>query len=191
MMIKLAEIVAEMQPDIDSVNEWVDEIYNKYFSGYFADQHEYYKRLKSKDRPITDAELEDILTTMPLELFSVSEALSQFKISEEVVKLKVKETEIENFKNSQQSSETKRKEEAANSVLEHKLLITVYEAVAERVGKEISYSRELIMGCKKIWDGRRATDNSNPVGNVVNEGDLPDYAYNGKASTGGGRTYVG
>ena len=58
-MIKLAEIVAEMQPDIDSVNEWVDEIYNKYFSGYFADQHEYYKRLKSKDRPITDAELED------------------------------------------------------------------------------------------------------------------------------------
>ena len=47
------------------------------------------------------------------------------------------------------------------------------------------------MGCKKIWDGRRATDNSNPVGNVVNEGDLPDYAYNGKSSTGGGKTYIG
>lgn len=189
-MVKLAEIASEMQSDIDSVNDWVEEIYNRYFSNYFKDQHQYYKRLKSKDRPITDAELENILTTMPLELFSVSEALSQFKISEEVVKLKVKETEIENFKNSKQSSETKRKEEAANSVLEHKLLITVYEAVAERVGREISYSRELIMGCKKIWDGRRATDNSNPIGNTIDDNDLPEYEYNGNVPTGGGKTYV-
>lgn len=190
MSIKLAEINEELSEDILAVSDWADEIYSDKFSKYFKDQRELYVRLESKERLITDSELEQILTTLPLELFSVSEVLSQFKISQEVVKLRVKQIEADKVSESDEKSVTKKKEDAAMQTLEHKLLITVYSAVISRVESEISFSRELIMSAKKIWDARKSTESSNPVGPVVTDGDeLPEYSYKSKSSL-DGKTYI-
>lgn len=191
-MIDLSNVLGEMQEDIDSVKTWTTELYDKYFSQYFEYQRELYDRLESKEHPVTDEELEWILTSLPLELFSVSEQLSQFQLSQEVIKLRVKQTEKDKIKLSTESSETKRKEDASYQMLEHKLLLTVYDSVIDRVSREISFSRELIMSAKKIWDARRRTDGSNPVSETVpdNDSELPEYAYKGQVSVGGGKTYV-
>ena len=188
-MIDLSSIHKEFSEDIDAVQSWSDEIYQSHFSEYFKDQRDLYMRLKSKQHPITDSELEDILTTMPLELFTVSEILSQFKVSMEVIKIKVKQLEAEKVAESEQKAMTNKKEEAALKTLEHKLLSTVYSTVISRVTNEIDFSRELIMGAKKIWDSRRNTDSSNPVGHVVNDDStLPDYRPGDDSS--GGKMYI-
>ena len=179
-MISLDEINSEFQEDIDAVKEWSNEIYKSTFSEFFKDQRELYNKLKSKTCPITDEELELILTTIPLELFTVSEILSQFKISTEVVKIKVKQLEADIVAASTQKAMTNKKEEASLKTLEHKLLATVYNAVAVRVSSEIDFSRELSMGAKKIWDARRSTDSVNPVSPVVTDdaSALPEYTSN-------------
>ena len=190
-MINIDDIFKEVSADADAAQSWAEHLYLKSFATYFADVKDLYKSLSSKKRPITDAELEEILTTLPLQLITVSEVLSQFKISKEVVTLTLKQKEADHIKNSSATSVTQKKEEAATAVLEYKLVQTVYATVISRVENEISFSRELIMSAKKIWDARRSTDNVNPTGNVTTDSsELPDYAYNSSASVGGGQTYI-
>ena len=181
-MIDLEFVYDGVKEDIESVTELSNKIYNKYFAGYFKEEKKLFERLKSSTQPITDDELEWILTTLPLELFSVSEALSQFQISKAVVKLRAKQDEVERIKLSPETSETKRKEDAAYQMLEHKLLLTLYGSVSNRVENELSFSRELIMSAKKIWDSRRQTEVSNPVGEIT-EQELPAYTPPTETST--------
>lgn len=175
-------ILDEMTEDIQATQDWATELYDKSFSPYFKDVKELYQKLEDTKRPITDAELEDILTTLPLQLITVSEILSQFKISKEVATLTLKQKEADYIKNSSASSLTQRKEEAATAVLEYKLVQTVYASVISRVENEINFSRELIMSAKKIWDARRSTDGINPTGGAVTT-ELPDYVVTGDAPT--------
>ena len=190
-MINIDDVFKEVADDVDTTTSWAEHLYLKSFASYFSDVKDLYKSLSSKKRPITDTELEEILTTLPLQLITVSEVLSQFKISKEVVTLTLKQKEAEHIRNSSASSATQKKEEAALAVLEYKLVQTVYSTVINRVENEISFSRELIMSAKKIWDARRSTDNVNPTGNVTTDrSELPDYAYNSTASVGGGQTYI-
>ena len=156
--------------------EWSEEIYQSTFSKYFRNQRELYDRFQCTNSPITDSELEMILTTIPLDLFTVAEKLSEFKVSQEVTKLRVKQIEKDEELFSDKSSETKRKEEASFNTLEHKLIITVQNAIVDRVEREMSFSRELIMGAKKIWDSRRTAEDSLPIRAVssdVSDPDLP------------------
>lgn len=169
-MRSLKEVYAEcMEEDIRAVQDWAKEMYEEYFSSYFSGQRELYTRFESKSHPITDAELEIILIDVPLKLFTVAEALSQFRIGQEVTKLKARQIEREKEIESLESSETKRKAEASFATLEHKLLITVQSAVVEHVEREISFSRELIMGAKKIWDSRRSAEGAMPVNENAGE----------------------
>lgn len=189
--MNIDSIFEEISADVNATQSWADRLYEESFSTYFIDVKSLYKSLSDKRRPITDSELEEILTSLPLQLVSVSEALSQFKISKEVVTLTLKQKEAEHIKTSSASSVTQKKEEAAVAVLEYKLVQTVYASVITRVENEISFSRELIMSAKKIWDARKATDNINPTGPVVTDNsELPDYCYNSKSSVGGGQTYI-
>ena len=58
----------------------------------------------------------------------------------------------------------------------------IYNSVNERVRRQISFSRELIMSSKKLWDARRATEDANPIGGVVKEEtELPNYSYDSDA----------
>ena len=174
-MTHLIDVDKQYTEDIQDVISWCDDMYNAYFASYFIEVRSLFARMQSKSKPITDAELEKILTELPLSLFSVSEVLNNFKLSQEVIKLKIKQTEFNIIQSSDNiKSESKRRESASISTLEDKLLTSAYDSVINRVDKEISFSRELIMGAKKIWDARRRTDDVNPIGEITSD-DLPDY----------------
>lgn len=172
-MTELKNILDSMSADIAAVKEWADELYHTNFNAYFQSVRSLYVRFQSNEKPVTDAELEEILTSVPLQLFTVSEALSQFKINKEIVNMKAKQLEAELVANSSASTKTDKKEEAATATLDYKLVQTVLSVVITRVENEISFSRELIMGAKKIWDSRRA-NSSIPTGMVIPEDEDPE-----------------
>lgn len=174
--MNLQKTLQAISSDIDEVNDWAENEYNKYFSQYFKGEVELYNRMKSNSDPILDTELEWILTSLPLELFSVTEQLSKLKTAQEVIKLHIKQTERDYITNPNlNTSQTQRKEDAAALTAEDKLLVTVYDSIIERVTREMTFSKELIMSAKKIWDARRNDGTLNPdiLGRDGNA--LPDY----------------
>lgn len=170
-MKPISEILDYYQEDMDAVVEWCESVYITHFSRYFDGERKLYKRLQSNSQPITDSELEDILTNLPLHLFSASEQLSKLRMKHEVVKLKNKE--LSSKKTSGYASSTE--DTSASSAIENQLMSSAFLTVIERVEKEIAFSRELIMSAKKIWDSRRRTDSVNPVNEISIPDDLPEY----------------
>jgi hypothetical protein len=170
-MIDMKKILENSAEELNTVSSLYDSLYQDKFAPYFEGQHNLAVRLKSKFKPISDEELEDILTTTPLNLYAVSEELNRFRLNVEVIKLKVKSYET------QLKAVPKDNDEAylqiSDSLIENKLLCAVYDKVVLRVEGEISFSRELIMSAKKIWDGRRDTVNANPL----RVGIAPDDTY--------------
>lgn len=160
----ISKAVASLQEDFDAADNLVDEIYQKYFATYFNGENELYLKFQDAEMVITDKELEWILITLPLNLKSASSALAQFKQHNEIVKLTIKQR--------------KGKDNLTDPELddEYKLMAIIYASVITRVESEISFSKELIMGAKKVWDARRNSETA-PVGEVVQEFDseLPDY----------------
>lgn len=175
-MIDINKAVESSKEDIDAVSEWCEQVYKSNFEYHFSDSHSLFKRLKSKEHPITDDELSWILITLPINLFQTSETLNRMKLNHEVVKLRYKQRELEIVKESSAKTITQKKDEAAIQMIDDKLLMLAYESLISRVESEISLSRELIMGAKKIWDARRKTDNVMPVGEIdTSNTELPDY----------------
>lgn len=176
--MNLQRTLEGLQSDIDEVNEWAEGQYSEYFAPYFKGQQSLYDRLKSSEDPITDEELEWILTDLPLELFCVTEQLSKLKTSQEVIKLAIKQKERDYIVSHDHidKSESKKKEEAAALVAEDKLLVTVYDSIAERVSRQMTFSKELIMSAKKIWDARKADGTLMPEVNNTQEVELPEYS---------------
>ena len=169
-MINLSIIYSSLESDIKAVSDMCDELYNTTFLEYFKESKDLFKRIKSKSHPVTDKELEWILISLPINLFEVSEIINKFRLSLEVIKLKNKEIEQEKLKTLSNSeyklSVTQCKEQVSAEMTEYKILVILYTTLITRVESEISFSRELIMSAKKIWDARRRTDNSNPVSEV-------------------------
>lgn len=151
MINKMPEIVDEVSEIIDIA----ESVYQEIVGDYFKEVQELYQRFKSIKDPITDSELEIILTLVPLKLFGVSEALSKTQLMNEIVKIKTKETK------------------GADAELDYKLTSSLYGAVITRIEKEMSFCRELIMSCKKIWDSRRHAEDA-PIHSDVTA-DLPEY----------------
>lgn len=169
-----------IQSDIDEINEWADSEYDKYFASYFKGEKELYERMKSNSSPVSDSELEWILTDLPLELFSVTEQLSKLKILQEVIKLHMKQVERD-YIASHDGSEAKKKEEAQMLVLEDKLLYDTYDCIVDRVTRQMTFSKELIMSAKKIWDARRSDNIPLPEVTVDAESNvLPNYYIKGQ-----------
>ena len=111
-----------------------------------------------------------------ISLFEAAESLNRLKINQEVLKLRYKQNESELMKKSTARTVTQKRDEAAIQMIDDKLLMLAYGSVISRVESEISLSRELIMGAKKIWDARRKTDSVMPVGEVnTSDIQLPDY----------------
>ena len=162
-MSDISRAIESLKEDFNSADALVSEIYDKYFARYFAKEIEMHTRFKDSEVPITDNELEWLITSLPLELFSVSNALAQFRQHNEIVKLKIK----------QRKSKSK---DAVDDGLdeEYKLMSIIYASVISRVEQEISFSKELIMGAKKVWDARRSGDRA-PIGEKLPEPNLPEY----------------
>ncbi len=140
-----------------------DKLYETNFSRFFKDMRSAYDGMKEKGtESISDSELERILTDLPLELFNVSEVLSNYKLHSEIAKLQTKQ-------------DMKLKLSEDDDTVEYdKLVQSVYTSVIARVESEISFSREFIMVLKKLWDARRATESVNPV-KEISEYKLPEY----------------
>lgn len=189
-MSKLNEIATHYASDVADAKEFCDEMYNRIFADEFKDLRQLKDKMKSERSPITDAELEEILTTLPLRLFDISEKLNSVRLESETIRLRMKdykqkrivqlsEGEMYSVAGARMSASAQREwtTKAVNAEMaDHELLLSAYTSVIDRVEREISMSRELIMGAKKIWDGRRSAESVNPVGEVVVPGaDLPDY----------------
>lgn len=174
--MNLQKTLDNVTSDINEVNEWVESEYNKYFSQYFKGEVDLYNRIKTSRSQITDEELEWVLTDLPMELFAVTEQLSKLKTAQEVIKLHIKKVE-RNYINSSDSSgsQTRRKEEAAELTAEDRLLVSIYDSIIDRVSRQMSFSKELIMSAKKIWDARRADGIPLPEINTDPASRLPEY----------------
>lgn len=181
-MNSMQKVLEEYTDDMMSVNEYCDQLYEQYFAEHFSDVRELYSRMKSKVHPITDEELEYILTLFPMELFAVSEALNKLRLQAEVVKLKNKEKLEELRKQAKTESEqlelnkTETLEyinhRVSEQMVEYEVFLSAHSSCITRVENEQTFAKELIMGAKKIWDSRRNSENSNPVKEVT---DLPEY----------------
>lgn len=172
--MNLNKVHLENVDDMTAVSTWCDATYRDWFGQYFSAAKEHFSRLKSDDKPITDAELTWILIDLPITLFNVSEYLSKFRVNREVIKLKNKQKEHDLRVLSAEATLTKKAEDADLQMIENKLLALAYDTTVQRVESEISFCRELIMGAKKVWDARRRTDGVNPVRELDEQG-LPAY----------------
>lgn len=173
--MNLDSILHDNVETLETVNSWYQKLYRDKFQKYFENQKELYKRMQSKSRSITDTELETILIDIPLDLFSVAEMLNTLKLQTEVLKLSIKPKIKELSQNSKESTQTKRDQDAEMQVIGDRILIKVYESVINQVESEITFSKELIMSAKKLWDARRRTEESNPVSPVPPSEDIPEY----------------
>lgn len=178
-------IIQELDSNCTEAQEFCDSVYDSMFAPVFSQVTELHKRMKSSNKPISDEELTYILTELPLDLFSVSESLNKLRLKLEVTKLENSKREID-FRNSlaQSSSKTTEqkssvlsqlvKDELVSKMTEYRIFEICYTSIITRVENQLTYSRELIMGAKKIWDARRSAEASNPIG-PVNMQDLPPY----------------
>lgn len=186
MKSNLTVVMSGYQEDLDAVTEWCQSIYDDMFSCHFASVRHLYRSLRSKSKPISDTELESILIDLPLELFTVAEKVNKLRLEHEVLKMKIKEKKFELIEQSDQPTAAKRTEEATIRTLEDELLLTSYANVMSRVDQEISFSRELIMSAKKVWDSRKNSTNVHPVSPISIGDDLPNY----NPTCTGGSTYI-
>ena len=161
--------------DIVAVDTWCSTIYDSEFAPLFIRQVNLLDRLNSKLRPITDAELEDIIINIPLELFEVSEKLASIQTQKKVIELALKKKIAQTSASLHESLRDDEIRQTLDDVLmEDKVLLVAYDYIISRVEKQMSYSRELIMGAKKVWDARRRTECINPIKEQDVDA-LPDY----------------
>lgn len=159
-MSDISKAVAELKEDFESANNLVDELYHKYFARFFQKESEMFDRFRDADVPINDTELEWILISLPLELKMAANSLAQFKQYNEIVKLRMKQRKSAGV------------DDSDGLDAEFKLMNIIYTSVITRVELEISFSKELIMGAKKVWDARRSGETP-PIGETNT--DLPEY----------------
>lgn len=186
--MSLTEEIDKRISGIQEVQQAWYEMYRSRFSEYFKRVKELERAYMSKSNPVSDSDLEAILTELPLTLFSVSEALNQLKLEYEVMKLENRRKRVEYRENAAQEiieateldipiTKSEAQQHIDNSVVRNSttddIVVKIYETVISRVESEISSTKELIMAAKKLWDSRRSADESNPISEVVSE--LPDY----------------
>lgn len=174
-MIDINSIDTYFSEQSNEILDWCNFEYDGMFAPYFTEMEELYQRLKSDNNPITDDELEIILTDIPLQLYSVSEILATYKTKVELVKLnlKNKKYELANSPEFAEYTKTERNAKISYELADDETLIKLYLILIERVERQIGFSKELIMSAKKIWSARRSTES---IGAVSDSVDLPDYS---------------
>lgn len=171
--------------NIAAVTSWCCKAYQDNFYDYFKIVEDLCNRFSSNDRPITDSELEQILIDVPLELIQASEKLTTFKTALETIKLALKKKRLDMIDDLKAESETKltdstAKKKAEEQTIEDEVLILAYQNLISKVESKISLTKELIMGAKKVFDRRKANEETMPV-KPVNDSieDLPEYSIPG------------
>lgn len=164
------------------------KIYKERFAVYLDPLVELHTRMESEAHRITDSELEYILTDLPLNLFMVAEQLNELRLRSEVIRLENKrkreelqskfktELDASDVEYSKTYKEAQVKSLVLQEMVSYDVLLSIYETLISRVENELTYAKELIMGAKKVWDSRRSSEQSNPIGEVVKDAStLPEY----------------
>ena len=167
--MNFTSIESQYQQDIDAVIQYQNEVYDTMFSKEFSEV----KRLsdmikKSGYKSPSDEILEIILMDVPLKMFDVAEKLNQLELTLQVLKLKLKEKKIElkHDEIARNMNSTMLSEFVSENTIEDELMISIYSKLIERVNSQISYSKELIMSAKKLWDRRKEAESAMPVAPV-------------------------
>lgn len=171
--VDLSSVETKLKDALGDVGMWSEREYQEKFSHYFKGVMDMYSSIGSDGSKLSDDQLEWVLSDVPIQMMLVSEELSKYKLNDECLKLYMKNEERDAAENSDAKTASARKEEAAASIIDYKILHSAYASVISRVESEITFSRELIMSCKKIWDSRRRTYEANPISTVDTE--LKDY----------------
>lgn len=185
-MRDLNEILTKYDEDITGIDEWCENLYKSKFSTYFEDIQNLYTKMNKQGDKFTDADLEKVLTDVPLSLFSLSEALNSLRTAREIAKLRVRQDKSElkrellaEFQANKDTCGYTKSDipgMVSDKFLEDDIVDVAFTGVITRVENEISFTKEFIMGVKKIWDRRKSTEDVNPIGAVVPEYEtLPDY----------------
>lgn len=193
--MSIDDVLKEYKTDTDAVVAFSEELYQP-FKEDFAMVDKMYDKMNETPSKVTDDELEEIMTALPLKIIHVSSGLSQIQLRKEVVKLKNKdkkqsireeiEEKYEDYLAPMSKTEQKAFVDAKveQELTAYNILLTAYDSVINRLNTEISFSRELIMSCKKVWDARRAAEApmiSNPKDrNQSSPNNIPDYRPNQK-----------
>ena len=139
----------------------LQSVYEKEFGNIFQFVDDLKSKIHDNQRLVTDEELEYIITTLPLNLYTAAEHLSSLKMRAELHKL--------------EHSQLKAQKEIDPSYVRDSEMVTkMYSMLIDRVTSQISMCKELIMGAKKIWDARRSAEHVNPIAPTA-PADLPDY----------------
>ena len=172
--------------DCDGLLDWCEQIYQDNFRDMFTKIDEFYEKLHSGEltddlQKISENDLGYILVDLPMELYKASEPLNKLRAEREYFKLKSKTIEVdvtdeilERNKDrivDDEYIESMIKSSLLYATAENKLMIAAHDCVIKRVENQISFCKELIMGCKKVWDSRKKSEDINPVGEV----DIPEY----------------
>ena len=193
-MKSLNEVVSEYQSDFTEANDLVLHTYSETFQNSFDILDRLYYRMQKEKNKISDAELEEILIDLPLNMFIVADRVTELRVQLEVTKLKNREvrenirTQIDSSDAFSDMSKTDRKEAVArataSSMVPYELLADVYEVLLDLVSNKVSFAKELIMSAKKVWTSRREAEDSMPVAEPdVSDGpDLSAYDFNQKKS---------
>lgn len=173
--------LSKFEDDISQVKKYSDEIYDSLFEDKFSFARGLYRSLQDTNKPISDSELEYILIEVPLLLFEVSESLNSLRLTYETIKLRSKKSKFEFDKLLKEDgfSSTERNQLCQQHVIDDNLILSIYSSIISRVESEISFSKELVMSAKKIWDRRKETETVHNTGVP----DLPEYT--------GPNTYIG
>lgn len=173
--------LSKFEDDISQVKKYSDEIYDSLFEDKFSFARGLYRCLQDTNKPISDSDLEYILIEVPLLLFEVSESLNSLRLTYETIKLRSKKSkfEFDRLLKEDGVSSTERNQLCQQHVIDDNLILSIYSSIISRVESEISFSKELVMSAKKIWDRRKETET---VHNT-SVPDLPEYT--------GPNTYIG
>ena len=159
-------IEQKYQKDIDAVRRYQNDVYDEMFSAEFSEVKNLSDMIKKSGyRSPSDEVLEIILMDVPLKLFDIAEKVNQLELTLQVLKLKLKEKKID-LKHDpavRELSATQLTEFISVNTIEDELMISIYSKLIERVNSQISYSKELIMSAKKLWDRRKEAESAMPV----------------------------
>lgn len=159
-------IEQKYQKDIDAVIDYENDIYNHLFADEFSEILKLSDAIKQLGyRSPSDEVLELILIDVPLKLFDVAERLNQLELTLQVLKLELKEKKIQlkHCNDVQDLNSTETSDYIISKTIEDELMICVYTKLIERVNSQVSYSKELIMSAKKLWDRRKEAESAMPV----------------------------
>lgn len=166
----IKDAIGRIEKDNLEILKWMDDEYDHNFSDFFKIPEKLSKKLKQNT--ITDDELTEIMINLPLDLIDASTEVSKYKVCIECTKVDVKRLKL----NLTAIKDKKSYEymELNSKILNNDLVLNVNTALIERVEKQITLCKELIMSAKKIWDARRKSEQVMPI-NEIDIDKIPEY----------------